>query len=113
MRSPIGRSWDEFKKTLLTPEEREELDAKILLMSELIRARKAHGLTQKELGEHTGIKQPFIARIESGSTDPQLGTLLKILSALGKTLVISDRRDGGLHPQAEPLGSGKAASQAG
>lgn len=33
-------------------------------------------------------KQPIIARMEKGSTKPQLDTVLKILAPLGKTLAI-------------------------
>jgi predicted transcriptional regulator len=36
---------------------------------------------------------PFIARMEKGSTSPQLGTVLKVLAPLGKTLYIGDLPD--------------------
>jgi len=41
-------------------------------------------------GSHTmsGVKQPVIARMETGSTSPQLDTILKILAPLGKTLAV-------------------------
>ena len=32
----------------------------------LVEARKAAGLTQQQLAEHLGIRQPFLAEIEKG-----------------------------------------------
>jgi predicted transcriptional regulator len=85
---PLGQSWSEYKETLLTAEEREEIEIKAQLMSEIFRARRDKGVTQKQLEEVSGVKQPIIARVENGKTDPQLSTLLKILRALGKTIAI-------------------------
>jgi DNA-binding XRE family transcriptional regulator len=86
--SPIGDDWGELRETLLTPEERIETDIKVALLGEIINARQANGLTQKELESVSGVKQPVIARLERGSTDPQLSTLIKVLAPLGKTLAI-------------------------
>jgi len=36
----------------------------------------------------SGVKQPVIARLEKGQTDPQLTTVMKILAPLGKTIAI-------------------------
>lgn len=44
--------------------------------------------TQKQLEAMSGIKQPVISRMENGTSDPQLSTVLKILNSLGKTLQI-------------------------
>ena len=86
--SPIGDDWDSLRETLLTPEERAETDVKVALLSEIINARQSSGLTQKELEAMSGVKQPVIARLERGSTDPQLSTLIKVLAPMGKTLAI-------------------------
>ncbi|MBS5424239.1 helix-turn-helix transcriptional regulator, partial [Streptococcus sp.] len=43
---------------------------------------------QKKLEELSGVKQPVIARMETGKTAPQLDTVLKILASLGKTLAV-------------------------
>ena len=86
--SPIGDDWDDLRETLLSPEERMETDIKIALLGEIINARHANGLTQKELEAVSGVKQPVIARLERGSTDPQLSTIIKVLAPLGKTLAI-------------------------
>ena len=86
--SPIGDDWNSLRDTLLSPEERMETDIKVALLGEIINARHANGLTQKELETVSGVKQPVIARLERGSTDPQLSTIIKILAPLGKTLAI-------------------------
>lgn len=86
--SPVGDDWNNLREVLLTPEERAETDIKIALLGEIINARQTSGLTQKELETASGVKQPVIARLERGSTDPQLSTLIKVLAPLGKTLAI-------------------------
>ena len=58
------------------------------IIEELVSIRKEAKLSQKRLEQLTGIKQQVIGRIETGSSNPQLETLLKILSPFGKTLAI-------------------------
>lgn len=48
--------------------------------------RNEHKITQKQLEELSGIKQPMIARIENGDTMPRVDTLLKLLEPMGLTL---------------------------
>ena len=86
--SPIGDDWDDLRETLLTPEERAQTDIKVALLNEIINARHTNGLTQKELEAVSGVKQPVIARLERGTTDPQLSTLIRVLAPLGKTIAI-------------------------
>jgi len=86
--SPVGDDWDDLRETLLTPEERAQTDIKVSLLNEIINARQTNGLTQKELETASGVKQPVIARLERGSTDPQLSTLIRVLAPLGKTIAI-------------------------
>lgn len=74
--------------TILTPEEIAESDLRVALIGELIKARNEKGLSQKKLEELSGVKQPVIARMEKGTTSPQLDTILKILRPLGKTLAV-------------------------
>lgn len=57
-------------------------------ISELIQARQESGLSQRELGALSGVQQPQIARVERGDANPQLDTILRLLSAMGKTLAI-------------------------
>jgi predicted transcriptional regulator len=72
----------------LTPEEIRESNLRVALIGEIIKARQEKGLSQRQLGELSGVKQPIIARMEKGTTSPQLDTILKILAPLGKTLAI-------------------------
>ena len=84
----IGSSWADVRKEIFTPEEILESDLRVALMGEIIKARHEKGISQKKLEELSGVKQPVIARMEKGATDPQFRTILKILSPLGKTLAI-------------------------
>lgn len=86
--SAIGSSWGEVRDELFTPEEIAESNLRVALIGELIKARREKGITQKELEKMSGVKQPVIARMETGSTSPQLDTILKILAPLGKTLAV-------------------------
>lgn len=84
----IGRDVLEYLDSILTPEEIAESDLRVALIGELIKARKEKGLSQRNLEELSGLKQPVIARIERDVTNPQLNTILKILVPLGKTLAV-------------------------
>ena len=61
---------------------------RIAIINELIRAREEQGISQKKLEELSGVKQPVIARIEKGKSSPNTDTLVKLLTPLGKKLVI-------------------------
>lgn len=84
----IGGNVLEFMDSVLTPEEKAESNLRVALIGELIKARQEKGISQKKLEELSGVKQPIIARMEKGSTSPQLDTILKILAPLGKTLAV-------------------------
>ena len=86
--SPRGSSWDDLEKQLFTPEQIAESDARVAIINEMIRAREEEGITQKQLEVMSGVKQPVISRMEKGNVDPQLSTVLKLLSSLGKTIKI-------------------------
>lgn len=58
------------------------------LIAEVVKLRQEQGLTQKQLEELSGVKQPIIARMEAGTTVPQLSTIIKLLVPLGKTLAV-------------------------
>lgn len=58
------------------------------LISKLIEARESKGLSQRELAEISGIKQPAIARLENMRSTPQINTLFRLLAPLGYTLSI-------------------------
>jgi ribosome-binding protein aMBF1 (putative translation factor) len=86
--SAIGGTWDELQKELFTPEEIAASNLRAALIGELVNARQEQGISQKQLEEMSGVKQPVIARMEKGYTSPQLDTVLKVLAPLGKTLAI-------------------------
>ena len=88
MNNAIGRSWDEVRKELFTPEEIAESNLRVALIGELIKARQEKGISQKKLEELSGVKQPIIARMEKGQTSPQIDTVLKVLAPLGMTLKV-------------------------
>ena len=81
-------TWDDVRDKLFTPEEVAASDSRVALIGELIKARQEKGISQKQLEELSGVKQPVIARMEKGYTSPQLDTILKLLLPLGKTLAI-------------------------
>jgi predicted XRE-type DNA-binding protein len=95
--SPIGDDWDKVRETLLTTEERAETDIKVAILEEIINARQTNGLTQKELESASGVKQPVIARLERGNSDPQLSTLIKVLAPLGKTIAVVPLENKAVH----------------
>lgn len=74
--------------SLVTPAERDTINFEVALIGKLIEAREQKGLSQKELADLAGVKQPAIARLESMKTTPQIDTLFKVLKPLGYTLAI-------------------------
>ena len=55
---------------------------------QIARLRILQGLTQEELAERVGTRQPSIARLESGRSLPSLSFLEKIAAALDATIEI-------------------------
>jgi len=55
---------------------------------QVARLRILCGLTQQRLAELVGTKQPNIARLESGRTEPTLGFLRRVVEALGGHLEV-------------------------
>jgi len=86
--SPLGMNWCDFEKANYTAEEIAASNLRVSLVSAIINSRKEQGLSQKQLEEVSGVRQPIIARLEKGTTDPQLSTMIKVLAPLGKTLAI-------------------------
>jgi DNA-binding XRE family transcriptional regulator len=61
----------------------------VSIIYQLIRLRIERGLTQAELAELVGTKQPSIARLERGDSEPSLTLLRKVAAALGARLEIN------------------------
>ena len=55
----------------------------------LLHARQKQKLTQQQLSDRLGIRQPYIAQLESGEANTTLRSAGKILASLGLKLVIT------------------------
>ena len=62
----------------------------------LHQARRAAGLSQRELSRRTGVPQSAIARIERGLQVPRIDTLERLLKACGFELRLGPARGGGV-----------------
>jgi HTH-type transcriptional regulator/antitoxin HipB len=58
------------------------------------RARKKRGLSQKELGARTGLRQETLSLIENGNPAAKIETLLKVLAALELEFQVASRSTG-------------------
>lgn len=70
----------EFKK------EYDALEPEFSIVQAMLDARKASGLTQKELADKTGIAQGDISKLENGSANPSLKTLQRLAAGMGMQL---------------------------
>ena len=60
-----------------------ELDLRLDLIGQMIRkARKEKNLTQQELGKLVGVQKAQISKLENGSTNVTVGTIIKVFEAL-------------------------------
>jgi len=85
----MATNWKDFRKNLnLTPEEEEIISLEKSLINAVVEAREQNGLTQQQLSELCGIKQPVIARLESAIHSPQINSMIRILKPLGYTLAV-------------------------
>jgi|TARA_E500000318_G_scaffold85190_2_gene81060 transcriptional regulator with XRE-family HTH domain len=58
------------------------------LSQELLKSRKAKGLSQRDLSRAAGIPQGHISRIESGTVDVRISSLIEHAHALGLEVVL-------------------------
>ena len=82
---------DFLNEQLQNPEVKAEYDAlepEFAIIQAMIDARKAKGITQKELSERTGIAQGDISKLENGNGNPSVRTLQRLANAMGMTLKI-------------------------
>ena len=84
----IGSDWLDIRREIFTDEEISASNMRVAVINEFITARKEKGISQKELEKISGVKQPVIARLETGNVSPQVDTLLKLLASVGKTLAV-------------------------
>lgn len=92
----MARNFDELTKQM-SSERRERIDAMSReLMVEMLLAeiRKEAGLTQNDLAQALGIKQPSLSKLEA-QDDMQISTLRRIINALGGELELVAKLPGG------------------
>ena len=70
----------DFKK------EYDALEAEFSIIQAMLDARKASGLTQKDLADRTGIAQSDISKLENGNANPSLKTLQRLADGMGMRL---------------------------
>lgn len=56
---------------------------RLAFAANLQRARQSASLTQAELAEKSGVSQPHISALESGTWEPRLATIMQLARALG------------------------------
>jgi len=82
-------TWEEVRKNLnITPEQEAEIQLEKDLIKATIEARERLKLSQRDLSEKSGVRQPVIARMERLVNSPQTSTLMKLLYAMGYTLKV-------------------------
>ncbi|WP_328811833.1 helix-turn-helix domain-containing protein [Rhodococcus sp. NBC_00294] len=52
------------------------------ILDKLVKLRKALGLTQKDIAERLGVRQPTVSSFENESSDPRLSTLQRYARAV-------------------------------
>ena len=77
-----------FKKNPRLKEEYDNLEPEYKIIEQIIKLRRDLNLTQAELGKLLKVKQPVIARLESGEYNPSLSYLKKVADVLGAKLEI-------------------------
>lgn len=60
----------------------------------IVRYRGEHDLSQRELAERLGMKQPQVARLELGEVNPSIETLMRISAQLAMEFTIDVRPAG-------------------
>ena len=76
-------------ETKVSAAEKAHIEFETALIGKLIEAREKQGISQRELAQLSGLKQPAIARLESMRAMPQIDTLFRVLQPLGYTLSIT------------------------
>jgi len=82
---------DYLKEQLKDPDFRREYEAlqpEHAVIQAIIDARKASGLTQKELSARTGIAQGDISKLENGNANPSIRTLQRLAAAMGMVMKV-------------------------
>ena len=85
--------WEDLEKELLSDKENkrefDKLAPRYVVISELIKARIKHNMTQVDVARKVGTNQSAIARLESGNINPSLAFLQKVAQAMGLSVHLS------------------------
>ena len=88
-----GVPYQKVKTDILLNEEvqieYDELRPRYEIISQIIEARKACNMTQAELAKKIGTQRSNISRLESGTYNPSLDFLVKVVHGLNKNLTLS------------------------
>lgn len=79
------------KRMMADPEFKKEYDAledEFALIAAMIDARSRAGLTQAQVAERMGVKQPVVAKLEGGKSNVSIGTLRRYAKATGCTVKV-------------------------
>ena len=88
-----NKNFDLFENIDLTNEDKELFKYSNMvneIIVQLISRRLDLKLSQRDLSEKTGIKQPMIARIEKFESVPRLDTVVRIATSLGLTITFKE-----------------------
>ena len=85
-------SWREIRAGFLADPQVQQsysdLEPRFAVVRQLIEMREKHGWSQRDLAERAGMKQPQLARLETGQVEPRLDTLQRLAKAMGSRLTI-------------------------
>ena len=84
MQKPKARNAIHSSQTPQTPQK-----ARMDLVIALYEARRAAGLTQKELAERLGTNQTYVAALEKGRKNITFSTLARYARACGKRVAVT------------------------
>ena len=99
----MGYDLEEVRKEIHTPKKSTSYELCEDIIKEITHMRQYNNLSQQDLADMSGVKQPMIARFERGINTPNMSTVLKLLAAFGKTLYIGDLKNVELVDGAEPV----------
>ncbi|MCM1555957.1 MAG: helix-turn-helix transcriptional regulator [Anaeroplasma bactoclasticum] len=91
-----NKEFDLFEELVLTDKEQAMVERIHMISSiifEIVKQRNEKNLSQRDIEEITGIKQPMIARIETLKSIPRLDTLVSLCQAVGTRLGIMPLED--------------------
>ncbi len=71
----------------------DKLDSCKRLLSYASQLRKSSGITTKQVAERTGVKPPYISRLESGKVSPTLSSFISYADGIGYEVELVKKGD--------------------